>query len=105
MAASGGIVPDSVAADEMNAERAVLDYAAKFNKSYKSKKEMDVRADNYKKSVAKRSEDKKKNPRATFGDTPLSDLSEEEFKAMLGTRPEGDRRVLAATPEAHGRSL
>ena len=64
------------AATSQQSELALLNYAAKFGKTYNSVVEMKTHADNYQKSLDKRNQLHADFPLATFGDTPFSDWSD-----------------------------
>jgi cathepsin F/cysteine peptidase B len=56
-----------------------LDFQRKYNKVYKTTAEFDHRFHIFQENLKKAAEIQKKNPKATFGVTKFSDLSEEEF--------------------------
>lgn len=87
-----------LAQNENAAEQALMNYAAKMNKTYSSVQEMQMRSKLYKTNVDRRDAARADNPRATFGDTKFSDWSDAEFQALLGDKTTyEDRRELDAT--------
>ena len=93
-------------ANDQEDELELMNYAAKFGKSYESVAEMQERKQNLKANKAKNEQLQKENPRAKFGDTQFTDWSDAEFEAMLGLK--GQERRLEAEEvfeAAEGREL
>ena len=87
------------AATSQQSELALLNYAAKFGKTYTSVVDMKMHSDNYQKSLGKRDQLRADFPSATFGDTPFSDWSDKEWSTYLNLRVP-DRSVGDAVGDA-----